>query len=223
MSSPSRGASAASARTAGEVGALRRREHLGDIGDRVGDALGRGLGELHLVGAQRFELGAVDRRRRERVDQLLARLEMLGAQLEDVVGGLLRDRVDLLLLLARGIDRPAEPLDAALDPAGEEHAVAEAAHLMVRRTPAVMHRRAVPALAAHRAGDDGADHAAGDQQRGGEQETAQPARFRGGLGGSGREGRKGRWCSWGAPAWRCVTPYVGAARFPPDCRQCKVL
>ena len=69
------------------------------------------------------------------VDDLLARFQVLRAQREDVVGGLLGDRVDLLLLLGRGIGRPAEPLDAALDRAGEEHAVAEAAHVMRAESP----------------------------------------------------------------------------------------
>src|SRR5438445_13366303 len=75
-----------------KVGALGRREHVADVGDRVGDALGGGVRALHLLGAQGFKLGAVDRRSRQRLENLLARFQMLGAQREDVVGGFLGDR-----------------------------------------------------------------------------------------------------------------------------------
>ncbi len=136
------------------------------------------------------------------------------AQSENVVGRLLGDRVDLLLLLGRGIDRPSEPLHAALDRAREEHAAA--AHVVARRAPAVVHRRTVPALATHRAGHDGADHAAGEQQGGRKQDAAQAARLRRGLNGDGGRREGSVVLMEGSLAWRGVLPfmpYLGAGGF----------
>src|SRR3954469_3677138 len=67
-----------------EVGALGRGQHVADIGEGVRDPPGRRIGELYLVGAQRLQPGAIDGRGGEGFDDLLARLEVLGAQREYV-------------------------------------------------------------------------------------------------------------------------------------------
>src|SRR5262249_39247919 len=94
---------------------------------RGDDALRRLIGELHLVGAQALQPAAVDGGRGEHLARLAAAVADLLAQRAQVVDRALGHVAELLLLLAAGIDRPAETVDHTLDPAGREAHAAKAA------------------------------------------------------------------------------------------------
>src|SRR5262249_33492192 len=78
----------------------------------------------HVLGAQRLELAAVDGRGRQHVADLAAQIHVLLAHGPQVVGKPLDHRLDLLLLLAARIHRPAEAVDHAFDASGREEAAA---------------------------------------------------------------------------------------------------
>src|SRR5437763_14269355 len=100
--------------TLGQGAALIGIEHIGGVAERLGDPLAGRLGERHLVGAQPLDCGAIDARRGEQSERLLAVRHGLLAQRQEVVDGRLCDGDELGLLLGRRIGFDSHVLDGTL-------------------------------------------------------------------------------------------------------------
>src|SRR2546423_346025 len=96
--------------------ALLNRQHLAGVGQRLGEALGAGVRDLHLLGADRFDLRRVDGRGLQRLLHRLAVLHALLVQRAHVLEGLAEDVGDLLLLLGGCIGAGQRAVDPLLDP-----------------------------------------------------------------------------------------------------------
>src|SRR5437763_10881377 len=95
--------------------ALLRGQHLAGVGQRLGEALGARVRDLHLLGADRLDLRRVDGRRLQRLLHRLAVGHALLVQRAHVLEGLADDVGDLLLLLGRGVGAGQRAVDALLD------------------------------------------------------------------------------------------------------------
>src|SRR5262245_36113255 len=94
---------------------LLRSKDFGRVRNDLCDSPGRLLGELNLLGAQRFDRSAVDCVAREKLYRLRARGVHLPAQRQQIRGRLLHDRCEPLLLLLGGIDLDVEMLEHAIE------------------------------------------------------------------------------------------------------------
>src|SRR6267154_2824535 len=121
----------------GDLLALRGSQHLGDVGERLREALRRLFGELDLLCTQRLDRTAVDALGGEELDRLLARGVRLLAHRQQVLHRLFHDRLEPLLLFVRRVDLHVQVLESPLEvlverrwidrPGGETAAVPAAA------------------------------------------------------------------------------------------------
>src|SRR5947209_1804006 len=125
----------------GELLALRSGEHFGGVAKGLRDAPRRLLGELQVLGARRFDRGAIDSVPSERLERLLARALHFLAQRQQVFHRLLHDRREPLFLLVGGIDLDVKVLEHAIEVlvhlSGIERTGHEAAAVPAARTTAL--------------------------------------------------------------------------------------
>src|SRR5262245_39131328 len=99
----------------GDSFTLLRSKDFGRVRSDLRDAPGRLLGELNVLGAQRFDRSAIDCVAREQLYRLRARRLHLPAQRQQIRRRLFHDRCEPLLLFLRGIDLDVEMLEHAIE------------------------------------------------------------------------------------------------------------
>src|SRR5512146_2938370 len=156
LSAPVPAAAAHALHALRELLALQRREHLGGVRERVGDALGGLLGELHLLGAQLLERGPVHVVAGEKVHRLQPRLAQAAAQRHEVLRRALDDRPELLLLRLGGVDLDVKVRKPAVQALVELGRVERSAAPAAGAAPMGEGAQSEPAQAGERAGDRGA-------------------------------------------------------------------
>ncbi|OLB99193.1 MAG: hypothetical protein AUH30_05780 [Candidatus Rokubacteria bacterium 13_1_40CM_68_15] len=99
----------------GELLPLFWREHVGDIGERLSEALRRVLGQLQLICPKRLERGPIDVLLRQQLDRLPARVVYPRPHRQQIVRSPLHDRGKLLLLRLSGFDLDVQVLERAVE------------------------------------------------------------------------------------------------------------
>ena len=161
----------------GELLPLLGGEHVGDVGERLGEALRRLVGQLELAGPQGLERGPIDARLRQEGDGLPPGVPHPLSLRQQVAGGRLHDRPQLLLLGVGGVHLSIQvvehPVEVLVQPGRVEMGAHETAAVPPTETVAVSE-----GLEADPGGEDGK----GGDDDGPPEEAAAPG-ARGGGGG----------------------------------------